>query len=146
MIADDALVDPAPGDGPLSTHTTDRPLRLSSRATADPITPAPMTTASVTSHSVELVDHGEQVPDGDVVHGDEVGDLRAFLGALPGTVEEHVARVDELRVGDERREAGEPMVEQQQGRVGGPAIGLAAERVDRRERVRRVLCVLEAVD
>ena len=37
---------PAPGAGPLSTHTTDRPLRPSSNATAAPITPAPITTAS----------------------------------------------------------------------------------------------------
>ena len=47
MIDDDALVEPAPGAGPLSTTTTERPLRASSNATAEPITPAPITIASV---------------------------------------------------------------------------------------------------
>lgn len=46
MIADEALVEPAPGPGPLSTHTTERPLRASSSVTAEPMTPAPITTAS----------------------------------------------------------------------------------------------------
>src|SRR5687768_12806603 len=46
MTAEDELVDPAPGPGPLSTDTTARPLRASSRATDAPITPAPMTIAS----------------------------------------------------------------------------------------------------
>src|SRR5829696_6288014 len=49
MIDDDALVDPAPGAGPLSTHTTCRPLRASSSVTAAPMTPAPITTASAVS-------------------------------------------------------------------------------------------------
>ena len=35
MIDDDALVDPAPAAGPLSTQTTERPPRASSSATDD---------------------------------------------------------------------------------------------------------------
>src|SRR6266508_1978544 len=52
MIADDELVDPAPGPGPLSTQITERPLRPSSNATADPMTPAPITTASACERSL----------------------------------------------------------------------------------------------
>ena len=48
-LADEALVEPAPAVGPLSTTVTDRPARASSRATEQPTTPAPMTTVSVTS-------------------------------------------------------------------------------------------------
>ncbi|CAB4658874.1 unannotated protein [freshwater metagenome] len=47
MIADEADVEPAPAAEPLSTITTDRPALASSRATAPPITPAPITTTSV---------------------------------------------------------------------------------------------------
>ncbi len=46
MIAADALVEPAPACGPLSMHTTERPLRANSSATADPMTPAPITMTS----------------------------------------------------------------------------------------------------
>ena len=42
-------------------------------------------------------------------------------------------------------EAGQPVVEQEQRRVGGAAVGRAGERLDRRERVRRLLGDLEAV-
>ena len=51
MIDDDALVEPAPGAGPLSTTTTERPPRASSRATAEPITPAPITMASTATQA-----------------------------------------------------------------------------------------------
>ena len=44
------------------------------------------------------------------------------------------------------REAGEPVVQQQQRRVVGAAVGVAVERLDGRERVRGVLGELEAVD
>ena len=47
MIADDADVEPAPAAEPLSTITTERPAFASSKATAPPMTPAPITTASV---------------------------------------------------------------------------------------------------
>jgi prolyl-tRNA editing enzyme YbaK/EbsC (Cys-tRNA(Pro) deacylase) len=54
MSADEALVDPAPAAGPLSTQMTDRPPRASSSATDAPMMPAPMTTASASA--LELLD------------------------------------------------------------------------------------------
>ena len=42
MMADDALVEPAPGAPPLSMHNTWRPVRDNSNAIDAPITPAPM--------------------------------------------------------------------------------------------------------
>ena len=46
MMALDALVDPWPGPGPLSTTATRSPVRASSSAIDEPMTPAPITTAS----------------------------------------------------------------------------------------------------
>jgi hypothetical protein len=47
MIADDALVEPAPGAPPLSMTTTLRPFLDNSSAIEAPITPPPMMTTSV---------------------------------------------------------------------------------------------------
>jgi hypothetical protein len=46
MIDEEALVEPEPGPGRRSTTITRFPARASSNATAEPITPAPMTMAS----------------------------------------------------------------------------------------------------
>jgi hypothetical protein len=46
MTALDELVDPRPGAAALSMTITERPFRANSKATDDPITPAPITTAS----------------------------------------------------------------------------------------------------
>lgn len=49
MTAELAEVDPDPADGPRSTTTTLLPPRASRYAIEQPITPAPMTTASARS-------------------------------------------------------------------------------------------------
>ena len=54
MIAEDADVEPAPAAEPLSTMTTERPALASSKATAPPITPAPITTTSVFTNQPSL--------------------------------------------------------------------------------------------
>src|SRR5829696_409443 len=55
MIEEEALVDPAPAVGPLSTQITDRPPRASSSATEEPMMPAPMTTASAVASATQEV-------------------------------------------------------------------------------------------
>ena len=84
--------------------------------------------------------------DGDVVDSDEVGNRPALALARLRSRQENLAVVDELGISDERVESGEPVVEEQQRGIGRAAVGITVERVDRRERVGRVLGVFEAVD
>src|SRR4051812_5958663 len=65
MIEEEALVEPAPGAGPLSTHSTRRPPRASSRATAAPMMPAPTTTASASAAAIGRAWHGRTAATGD---------------------------------------------------------------------------------
>ena len=65
----------------------------------------------VLGDAVEGVDDREDVAERDVVDGDEVGQLSLAL-ALLGARQEDLAVVDELGVGDQRGEAGEPVVEE----------------------------------
>src|SRR4051794_7182007 len=66
----------APGNGPRSTSTTDRPARASTRAAAAPAGPAPTTTASTSGIGVDPEEGGQRVEDGvGVGHDRQVGEL-----------------------------------------------------------------------
>src|SRR5215468_2811792 len=66
----------APGKGPRSTRSTERPARASARAAADPAGPAPTTTASTSGIGIHEHPGRERVEDGVGVGDDgEVGEL-----------------------------------------------------------------------
>ncbi len=98
---------PAPRATPESDNTVDQSDRVARRAVPVRVRSCPSTT----------------VADGDVVDSDN-WDRSAFALAFLGSWQQDLAVVDDLSIGDQRSEAGQPMVEQQQRQASvGPRLG-----------------------
>src|SRR4051794_34479953 len=89
--------------------------------------------------AVQLVDDGEQVTEVVEVDRDEVGQLAPFPLALPQMREQHTALVHSTGGADQRADAADPVVDEQDRGVRRPAPEAAGKRCLRRVVVGRVL-------